>query len=48
MAPKETAHYLPDVSDKTGRISSNDVFMDERGLVYLLDRVGGLSIVERI
>jgi hypothetical protein len=48
MAPKETAHYLPDVSDKTGRVSSNDVFMDERGLVYLLDRVGGLSIVERI
>jgi hypothetical protein len=48
MAPKETAHYLPDVSDKAGRVSSNDVFMDERGLVYLLDRVGGLSIVERI
>lgn len=48
MAPKETAHYMPDVVEKTGRVSSNDVFMDEQGLVYLLDRVGGLSIVERI
>lgn len=48
MAPKETAHYMPDAVDKSGRVSSNDVFMDERGLVYLLDRVGGLSIVERI
>ena len=47
MSPKETAHYIPDPADKSGRVSSNDVFMDERGLVYLLDRVGGLSIVER-
>ena len=48
MAPKETAHYIPDLPAGASRVSSNDVFMDERGLVYLLDRVGGLSIVERI
>jgi hypothetical protein len=48
MAPKETAHYVPDPADASGRVSSNDVFMDKRGLVYLLDRVGGLSIVERV
>jgi hypothetical protein len=48
MTPKETAHYIPDPADNSGRVSSNDVFRDERGLVYLLDRVGGLSIVERI
>ncbi len=48
MSPKETAYYIPDPTDKTGRVSSNDVFMDEGGLVYLLDRVGGLSIIERV
>jgi hypothetical protein len=48
MAPKETAYYLPDPAENSGRVSSNDVFRDERGLVYLLDRVGGLSIVERV
>lgn len=48
MAPKETAHYLPDPADNSGRVSSNDVYMDERKLVFLIDRVGGLSIVERV
>lgn len=48
MAPKEAAHYIPDPADNGRRVSSNDVFADERGFVYLLDRVGGLSIVERI
>jgi hypothetical protein len=46
MQPRETAHYIPDAPGR--RASSNDVFMDERGLVYLMDRVSGLSIVERI
>ena len=48
MAPKETAHFLPDPADSSGRVSSNDVFMDERELVYLIDRIGGLTIVERV
>jgi hypothetical protein len=26
----------------------NDVFQDDRGLVYLVDRVRGMHIVERI
>ncbi|MDH7797529.1 MULTISPECIES: hypothetical protein [unclassified Beijerinckia] len=47
MQPRETAHYIPD-APAGRRASSNDVFMDERGLVYLMDRVSGLSIVERI
>ncbi|MBN9081064.1 MAG: hypothetical protein BGP04_22555 [Rhizobiales bacterium 62-17] len=46
MQPRETAHYIPDAPGR--RVSSNDVFMDDRGLVYLLDRVSGLSIVERV
>jgi hypothetical protein len=47
MAPRETAHYMPDPPQGESRVSSNDVFMDDRGLVYLMDRVAGLSIVER-
>jgi hypothetical protein len=47
MAPRETAYYVPDPAPGAGRVSSNDVFEDERGLVYLIDRVGGLAIVER-
>jgi hypothetical protein len=48
MAPRESAYYVPDLPAGSDRVSSNDVFQDERGLVYLIDRMGGLSIVERI
>jgi hypothetical protein len=46
MAPKDIAHYVPDPIDKRG-VCSNDVFEDDQGLVYLMDRFNGLSIVER-
>jgi len=39
--------YVPDVPAGSDRVSSNDVFQDDRGLIYLIDRVRGLSIVER-
>jgi len=29
------------------RAQSNDVTIDDRGLIYLLDRVRGLNILER-
>jgi hypothetical protein len=47
QAPKEVAWYMPDPAKGTSRVSSNDITVDERGLFYLIDRVGGLSIVER-
>jgi hypothetical protein len=47
MAPKDVAHYLPDVPAGR-RVCSNDVFQDDRGLIYLLDRIDGLSILERV
>lgn len=47
-APKEVASYMPDVPAGGTRVQSNDVTVDERGLFYLLDRVRGLHIVERI
>ncbi len=47
-AIREVAHYMPDVPEGAKRVSSNDVFQDERGLIYLLDRVRGLHIIERV
>jgi hypothetical protein len=48
MALRESAYYIPDPPPGSNRVSSNDVFQDDRGLVYLIDRLGGLSIVERL
>ncbi|MEA2990686.1 MAG: hypothetical protein QOG83_3397 [Alphaproteobacteria bacterium] len=47
-APREVAHFMPDPPPESKRLSSNDVFVDERGLIYLLDRVRGFHILERV
>ena len=47
QAPREIAHYMPDPAPGQTRVSSNDITVDDRGLFYLIDRVRGLSIVER-
>lgn len=47
-SPTETAHFIPDVPQGCERVSSNDVTVDDRGLIFLLDRQRGLTIVERI
>jgi hypothetical protein len=46
-APREVASYLPPVPAGARRVSSNDVFVDGRGLLYLVDRQRGLHILER-
>lgn len=46
FAPKELGHYLPDPPDGYDRVSSNDVTIDDRGLIYLIDRQNGLDIIE--
>lgn len=45
---RETAHFMPDIPAGSERVQSNDVTVDSRGLIYLLDRVRGLTILERI
>jgi len=45
---REVASYMPDPAPGANKVSSNDVFMDDRGLIYLLDRIRGLHIVERL
>jgi hypothetical protein len=39
-------HFLPAPADGEERASSNDVTIDDRGLIYLVDRVRGLDIIE--
>ncbi len=46
FAPKEVGYYEPDAPDGYEIPSSNDVTIDDRGLIYLVDRQRGLSIIE--
>jgi hypothetical protein len=47
LAMKQAAWWMPDVPSGAQRVCSNDVFVDARGLIYLVDRNRGLSILER-
>jgi hypothetical protein len=40
-APVEVAHWIPDTPPGQEAVQSNDLFVDEEGLVYVTDRVGG-------
>jgi len=46
--PKEVAHYVPDPAAGAKRCQSNDVYQDDRGLIFLIDRIRGLEILERV
>lgn len=46
-APREIAYYVPDPAPGAKMAQSNDITVDERGLIYLLDRIRGLHILER-
>ncbi len=45
FAPVEVGHFLPDTPPGQDRCSSNDVTIDSRGLIYLVDRVHGVDIL---
>ena len=45
--PEEVAYYIPPVAEGAGGVHMNDVYVDENGLIYAVDRVkGGLYILE--
>lgn len=44
--PVEVAHYIPPLNSKGQPPQSNDVDVDDRGLIYMLDRNNGLDILE--
>jgi hypothetical protein len=46
--PREVGFFRPDPPAGFERVSSNDVTMDARGLIYLTDRQRGVHIVEYI
>jgi hypothetical protein len=45
-APEEIGWYIPEPASGQASPQSNDVFVDERGLVYVIDRNVGLDILE--
>jgi hypothetical protein len=45
-APEEIGWYIPEPTDGHTAPLSNDVFVDPRGLVYLIDRDNGFDILE--
>jgi hypothetical protein len=45
---REVAYFVPDVPEGTDRVQSNDVTVDERGLLYVTDRRRGVTIIERL
>ena len=44
--PEEVAHFIPEPLGDEPSPQSNDVDVDGRGIVYLLDRNRGLDILE--
>jgi hypothetical protein len=46
FAPREVGHHLPDPAPGETTASSNDVTIDDRGLIYLVDRIEGVDIIE--
>ena len=47
-APREVACFVPPVPPGADRLSTNDVFVDGRGLLYVVDRHRGMHILERV
>ena len=45
---REVVYFIPDVPEGADRVQSNDVTVDEHGLLYLIDRRRGLTIIERL
>jgi hypothetical protein len=45
-APEEVGYFIPEPA--AGRVApqSNDVDVDERGLIYLVDRYSGFDVLE--
>lgn len=46
LAPQEVAYYIPQPAAGRSAPQTNDVDVDERGLVYIVDRYAGFEILE--
>ena len=45
--PTEVARFMPELQPGCDRVQSNDVTIDDQGRIYLLDRLRGMTILER-
>jgi hypothetical protein len=45
-APREVGFFIPDPAGGHAAPQSNDVMLDERGLIYMVDRLCGFDILE--
>lgn len=45
--PTEVGHFKPDPQPGCDRLSTNDITVDDRGLIYVIDRMRGLHIIEQ-
>jgi hypothetical protein len=43
---KEVGYYIPAPGAGQKTVQSNDVFLDDNGIIYLMDRLNGLDILE--
>lgn len=46
FAPREVGHFIPDPAAGCVAPQSNDVTLDERGLIYMVDRLKGFDVLE--
>lgn len=46
IKPVEVGHFIPAPGPGQKTVQSNDVFVDDRGIIYLMDRLNGLDILE--
>ena len=46
ISPRKSGYYVPEPGKGQNSVQSNDVYHDENGLLYLIDRLDGLEILE--
>jgi len=46
LSPREVGHFIPPPAAGRPAPQSNDVALDERGLIYMVDRHVGFDILE--
>jgi hypothetical protein len=46
LHPREVGHYIPEPAHGRSAPQSNDVTLDERGLIYVVDRWVGFDVLE--
>jgi hypothetical protein len=46
FSPREVGYFVPQATSGAERPSSNDVTIDSRGLIYLVDRIHGVDVIE--